>query len=87
MSNPRIGVLMRGLASTGVTDHERAQGVGVAMEMHEELERLRTLALDLDATMRTLKMAADRDAKVNARTIYSHLERARSRCRHQDAGR
>ena len=81
MSNPRIGVLMRGLASAGVTDHERAQGVGEAMAMHEELERLRTLALDLDATMRTLKMAADRDAKVNARTIYNQLERARSRSR------
>ena len=82
VSDPGVRAVLWGLGS-GSTDHERGQAVGAAMEMREELERLRTLALDLDATLRTLKLLADRDARVNAKTIYQQLERARARARHQ----
>jgi GTPase len=80
VSDPGVRAVLWGLGS-GSTDHDRGQAVGAAMEMREELERLRTLALDVDATLRTLKLAADRDARVNAKTIYQQLERARTRSR------
>jgi hypothetical protein len=79
----RIRGILLGL-SRGADDRDRADAVGEAMALHEEAERLRTLALDLDATMRTLKMAADRDARVSARTLYNQLERARARSRRPD---
>ena len=82
MSDSRIRTILLGCAGDGgPTDHERALAVGAAMDVFEELEKLRTLAFDLDATMRTLKMAADRDAKVKAKTIYQQMERARARSR------
>lgn len=76
----RIRPILLGL-SGAADDRDRTDAVGEAMALHEEAERLRTLAFDLDATMRTLKMAADRDARVNAKTIYQQLERARARSR------
>jgi hypothetical protein len=75
-----ISTVLLGLSS-GAFDRERADAAGEVMALREELERLRTLALDVDATLRTLKLLADRDARVNARTYYQQLERARARSR------
>lgn len=80
MGDPGIRSVLIGLGG-GSTERDRTEAVGVAMEMREELEKLRTLALDLDATLRTLKLLADRDRRVNAKTIYQQLERARARSR------
>jgi hypothetical protein len=79
-SDPRIRTVLWGLSS-GANEHERGQAVGATMEMREELETLRTLAFDVDATLRSLKLLADRDSRVNAKTIYQQLERARARSR------
>lgn len=82
MGDPRIRTILIGCAGDGgPTSHERALAAGAAMDVFEEMEKLRTLAFDLDATMRTLKMAADCDAKVKAKTLYQQLERARARSR------
>lgn len=83
MSDPRIRTVMLGIASIDPADRDRdrAAATGAAMDLLDELERLRTLALDLDATLRTLKLLADRDARVNARTVYRQLERAWMRSR------
>ena len=73
-----IRTILCGLADRTST-HERAQAVGATMEIREELERLRTLALDVDATLRALRGPSVRGARVSAKTIYQQLERARAR--------
>ena len=79
MTDPRLRTAYIGCAAYGVDDHERALAVGAIESMHTELEKLRTLAFDVDATLRSLKPLANRDARVRAHTIYQQLERARAR--------
>lgn len=78
VSGTNIRTVMLGCAVSGVTEHERALAVGAAMEMHEELGRLRALADEVDRMVISLGPLAERGLRAQAATIRNRLMRARA---------
>ena len=76
VSGTNVRTVLLGTAISGVTEHERALATGAAMEMHEELLRLRALADEVDRVVTALGPLAERGLHTQAATVWGRLKRA-----------
>jgi hypothetical protein len=77
VSGTDIRTVLLGTAIAGVTEHERALATGAAMDMYEELLRLRALAEEVDRVAAALGPLAERGLRTQAATVRDRLKRAR----------